>query len=168
MNVREFLRKVHLFANLSEKNLKRVERLCKTRSYRAGEHIVSQGGWGEGLFVITSGKVRIVKKTNDGTELEIATHGPGEFFGEFSVLDGAPRSADVVAAECYYRALAYVEGEDETTGRRILEAIVLLFPDTSWGKRADEQLEGMRLTEGAEEEAPASRPVPVDGSDAGD
>lgn len=95
----ETLKQVPLFSNLSDKNLKRVAKLCKRRTFAGDEAIVHQGDDGVGLFVITSGKVKIVKKTEEGGELDIATHGPGEFFGEFSVLDGAPRTASVIAVE---------------------------------------------------------------------
>ena len=60
---------------------------------------VGQGDEGVGLFIITSGKVEVRKKTDDGRELAIATHTTGEFIGEFSVLDGAKRTANVVALE---------------------------------------------------------------------
>jgi CRP-like cAMP-binding protein len=58
----------------------------------AGQVIARQGDVGSGLFIIASGSVRVVR---DGDT--IATLGPGEFFGELSVLDGQPRSAQVVA-----------------------------------------------------------------------
>lgn len=99
MEIRSTLRQVPLFENLSDRNLKRVEKLCKTRSFEAGDAIVQQGDDGVGLFVITSGKVRVVKRTEEGKDIDIATHGPGEFFGEFSVLDGAARTASVIAVE---------------------------------------------------------------------
>jgi CRP-like cAMP-binding protein len=63
-------------------------------SFPAGGVIARQGDVGSGLFIIASGSVRVVR---DGET--IATLGAGEFFGELSVLDGQPRSAQVVAAE---------------------------------------------------------------------
>jgi CRP-like cAMP-binding protein len=104
MKPEEFLKQVELFADLSHKNLGRVAKLVTERSYKAGETIVKQGSPGIGLFIITSGKVKIVKTTKDGKELEIATHVAGEFIGEMSVLDGALRTANVIAVEdteCY-------------------------------------------------------------------
>ena len=53
----------------------------------------------EGALQIVDGKVKIVKTNEQGERLELATHGPGEVIGEMSVLDGANRSADVVAIE---------------------------------------------------------------------
>jgi len=66
----------------------------------AGHVIARQGEIGTGFFVVVAGSVRVVR---DGTLL--ATLGPGEFFGELSVLDGRPRTA-MVAAESPTTCLA--------------------------------------------------------------
>ena len=99
MEITDFLSKVTLFANLNERNIKRLSRVCTVRSFDAGDFVVRQGDEGVGLFVLSSGTVKVRKTTDDGREIEIATHGPGEFVGEFSVLDGAKRTASVVAVE---------------------------------------------------------------------
>ena len=58
-----------------------------------GDHVIArQGEIGTGFFVIVAGAARVVR---DGTT--IATIGPGDFFGELSVLDGRPRTAQVIA-----------------------------------------------------------------------
>jgi CRP/FNR family transcriptional regulator, cyclic AMP receptor protein len=93
------LKNIPLFSNLTPKNLKRVANLCKIREFEEHDFIVRQGDDGVGLFIITSGMVQVRKTTDEGREIDIATHGPGEFFGEISVLDGAPRTASVVAIE---------------------------------------------------------------------
>ena len=49
--------------------------------------------------MIVSGSVQIIKKTAGGDEFEIAVTGPGDFIGEMSVLNGALRSASVIAVE---------------------------------------------------------------------
>jgi len=59
------------------------------------DHVIArQGEIGTGFFVIAAGSVRVVR---DGQR--IADLGPGDFFGELSVLDGRPRTAQVVASE---------------------------------------------------------------------
>ena len=61
----------------------------------AADHVIArQGEIGTGLFVVVDGAVRVVR---DGQEL--ARLGPGDFFGEMSVIDGLPRVAQVVAVE---------------------------------------------------------------------
>jgi CRP/FNR family cyclic AMP-dependent transcriptional regulator len=59
------------------------------------DHVIArQGEVGTGFFLVASGGVRVVR---DGRT--IARIGPGDFFGELSVLDGRPRVAQVIADE---------------------------------------------------------------------
>ena len=99
MDTIDSLRKVSLFSELDERGLKLLAKSVKKRTFEKGEYLVKQGDDGIGLFIIMSGKVKVTKKTGDGSEIDIATHGPGDFIGEFSVLDGAKRTASVSALE---------------------------------------------------------------------
>ena len=95
----KLLKQVDLFSGLSDKYITELAKICTKRSFKKDEFLVEQGEQGVGLFVIASGKVKIVKKPSSGEEFDLAVHGPGEFIGEMAVLDGAPRSASVVALE---------------------------------------------------------------------
>jgi CRP-like cAMP-binding protein len=75
--------------------------------FPAGHVIARQGEIGTGFFVVVAGSVRVVR---DGAVL--ATLGPGEFFGELSVLDGRPRNA-MVAAETAATCLAIASWDFE-------------------------------------------------------
>jgi len=97
MDNEELLKKVGLFSGLKKKALKSLAKFCVERSFKKGDILVKQGDSGLGLYIIVSGKVKIVKETADGEEMEVAVHGPADFFGEMSVLDDAPRSASVIA-----------------------------------------------------------------------
>ena len=88
----ESLRKVPIFSGLDKKELDMLGRLVKEQSYPAGTTIVQSGAGGHGLYIIKEGNVSIIQ--NGRT---VATMGPGQFFGEISVLDGGPRTADVRA-----------------------------------------------------------------------
>jgi CRP/FNR family transcriptional regulator, cyclic AMP receptor protein len=88
----ESLRRVPLFAGMDRKELELLAKLIKEQSYSAGATIVKSGAGGHGLYIIKEGRVSVVR---DGQT--IATLGPGQFFGEISVLDGGPRTADVRA-----------------------------------------------------------------------
>ena len=66
------------------------------RNYRSGETIFDEGQEGEALFVIQSGQVELIRSVDAGQRV-ISQHGPGEFFGEMSVLLGRPRMARAVA-----------------------------------------------------------------------
>ena len=99
MDKEELLRNVDLFSGLKKKAIQSLAEFCVERSFKKDEILVKQGDSGIGLYIIASGTVKIVKETADGGELEVAVHGSGEFFGEMTVLDNAPRSASVIAIE---------------------------------------------------------------------
>ena len=61
--------------------------------------IVHQGDPGDALHVVASGAVKIVLPSAEGDEAIIATLREGDFFGELALLDGAPRSASVIAVD---------------------------------------------------------------------
>jgi CRP-like cAMP-binding protein len=83
-----------LFVGLDADGLAAVSAVAIEVEFAPGRTIARQGEIGTGLFLISSGSVRVVR---DGQE--IARLHPGEFFGELSVLDGAPRNASVIADE---------------------------------------------------------------------
>src|SRR5258708_25722124 len=92
------LARVDLFSNLDKKELQALSSSCQERKYSAGTTLFSQGDTGVGLYVLTSGKVRIVQAHNpDRAEEEIATEGAGDVLGEMALLDDLPPSAPVIA-----------------------------------------------------------------------
>jgi len=84
---------VRLFAGFSKKALASLARDTDVVSFSAGQRIVEEGMLGEAMFVILSGEATVMKGKR-----RLGTIVPGDFFGEVAVLDGAPRSATVVAA----------------------------------------------------------------------
>jgi CRP/FNR family transcriptional regulator len=94
------LKHVDLFSSLEKKDLQALARNCQERKYSAGTTLVSQGDTGVGLYVLTSGKVRITQaKHPDKAELELGTEGAGGVLGEMALLDDLPRSATITAIE---------------------------------------------------------------------
>ena len=90
----EMLKKVPICSGLSEKELKSMVKLSRERRFESGDNIVRKGEEGVGFYLIIDGAVEIRSDGNTLSKL-----GPGQFFGEMSVLDRQPRSADVVAVE---------------------------------------------------------------------
>lgn len=88
----ESLRRVPIFSALDRRELEVLAKLIKEQRYTAGTTIVKAGAGGHGLYIIKEGNVSVVR---DGKN--VAAMGPGQFFGEISVLDGGPRTADVRA-----------------------------------------------------------------------
>ncbi len=90
----ELLATAPLFAGVDAAGIERIAERTAELEVPANRVIARQGEVGTGFFVVASGSVRVVR---DGETL--ATLGPGQFFGELSVLDGRPRNAQVIAAE---------------------------------------------------------------------
>ena len=88
----ELLGAMPLFEGLDADDLGGVADRTVEVDYGQGGVIVREGEIGTGFFVIVSGQVRVVR---DGET--VSTLGPGEFFGELSVLDHRPRNAQVAA-----------------------------------------------------------------------
>ena len=81
-----------IFSRLSESSLKSVLKSAVQKKSPAGTKIVEKGKGGVGFYLILEGTAEVIR---DGEKL--AEFGAGNFFGELSVIDGAPRTADVVA-----------------------------------------------------------------------
>lgn len=99
MNKEAILRTFPLFSHVNDKALKSIASLCTERSFEKDQVLMKQGDDGIGLYIIVSGSVLIKKHDPEGHFVEEATNRAGDFIGEFSVFDGAPRSATVVALE---------------------------------------------------------------------
>ena len=87
------LGQVPLFEGLSRHQLKQIAEHADEISFREKETIIEADKPGGTFFVIVEGEVKVMR----GGRV-IARAGPGEFFGEISLLDGGPRTASVVAA----------------------------------------------------------------------
>ncbi|MBI5543851.1 MAG: Crp/Fnr family transcriptional regulator [Deltaproteobacteria bacterium] len=99
MRHRELLKRVTIFADLDDAALVTLERIAVERQYPRESVIVSQEDRGDALFVVCSGKVKVVLYGRSGREVILSVFKPGDFFGEMSLLDNQPRSANVIALE---------------------------------------------------------------------
>src|SRR5687768_10797492 len=95
---REALHQVPLFAGLDEPLLNDLSRGLTAAEFPAGAQIIAQGEESAALYIVRSGKVRVVRPSN-GSEMVLAVFGTGDCFGELSLCDGLPRSASVIAVE---------------------------------------------------------------------
>ncbi len=84
---------VPIFSELSKKELRAIAEATRGVTRREGDVLAREGDPGVGFFLILEGKAKVTVGGRQRTSL-----GPGDFFGEISLLDAGPRSATVVAA----------------------------------------------------------------------
>jgi CRP/FNR family cyclic AMP-dependent transcriptional regulator len=93
----DMLRKVPIFASLSDQELEVLDDSVGKRTFAKGMIIFHKDSPGRSLYIIESGKVRIFILSESGQEISVRIYGCGDVFGELSMLDGLPRSAGAVA-----------------------------------------------------------------------
>jgi CRP-like cAMP-binding protein len=88
---------IPLFSKLSPEELTALTLLLKAKKFAESEPIVYLGDDGSEFFIVQHGKVGVSHPDESGKEVTLAELGPGNFFGEISLLDGGPRTANVRA-----------------------------------------------------------------------
>ena len=99
-----------------------LQSLLRRRRYRRGEVVFHQGDPGDTLHIVRRGYLKVVVPSEAGGEGVLAVVGPGALFGEITLLDGAPRSATVVALE---------DVETATLGRAAFRDLLRRSPDVA-------------------------------------
>jgi CRP/FNR family cyclic AMP-dependent transcriptional regulator len=135
------LMQVPLFRSLRIEDSRHIAALLQKYTLRKGDVLFRNGEEGHSLYMITSGKIKIVRQSKDGDEMILAVLSAGDFCGEMALLDGMTRSADAVAVEETHvyglnrkDFLAYVMN-NETAVKGILAALSKRL------RRADDFLE---------------------------
>jgi len=93
------LRQVPLFESLDEEAAKELSGLLETLDCEAPKVLFRAGDAGDAMYIIERGKVRISVEATDGRELTLTELGQGDFFGELTLLDRQPRSANATVSE---------------------------------------------------------------------
>ena len=93
------LREVPLFSEMDEQEVAGIRSIMQEMKFRPGQVIIREGETGGLFYVITEGHAEIVIHDADGAELLLHEAGPGDFFGELSMLTNQPRAARVRAVD---------------------------------------------------------------------
>jgi CRP-like cAMP-binding protein len=142
----EELRRVPLFGGLSDRQLRKLARDFRPRTFRPGTSVVRQGEMsGVGFFIVTAGEARV----SVGDE-EIATLGPGDHFGELGLVSERERTATVTAGD----GLACMEIPVWHFRRFVKDN-----PDVAW--KLLQHLAGLVADAEARRERPGSAPAPA-------
>jgi len=93
------LRTVPLFASFPEEQLRTLATVVSRRSATRGSIIIAAGDPTDSLYIILSGRFKVMMSDAEGKEVILSILTGGEFFGEMGLIDDEPRSASVVAIE---------------------------------------------------------------------
>jgi len=99
MERRELLRRIHLFADLTDSEGDTILELMHEKTVVKGTMVFHQNDHGGGLYLLLAGSVKIWRTGRDGRDVTIAVLHEGNFFGEMSLIDEQPRSASASAMQ---------------------------------------------------------------------
>ena len=91
------IRKAPLFSGLDSSAADSLRTSMNLVKLRKGQSLFKEGDDGDHLYVVSSGKVKLVTKSVDGRENLLMILGPGDMFGELSLFDSGPRTATAIA-----------------------------------------------------------------------
>ena len=101
------LKAVPLFTSFPEDQLRMLTTMVTRRSAARSTTIMAGGDATDSLYIVLSGRLKVMMSDSDGKEVILSILGPGEFFGEMGLIDDEPRSASVVTIEpCELLAIA--------------------------------------------------------------
>jgi CRP/FNR family transcriptional regulator, cyclic AMP receptor protein len=98
-DVTAILGQTDLLRSVSSSDLEAVAAASRLRSFRRGQVVFTRDDPGDTVIVVISGRVKVVIRSADGGELTLTIIQPGGVFGELSIADGGPRSADAETLE---------------------------------------------------------------------
>ena len=93
----DLIRRVPLFSLLSNEQAQGIADNVVKRRYRRGEILVEQGGKSNALFILLTGRARVLTSGSRGREVILAVLSSGDYVGEMSLIDNEPHSATVRA-----------------------------------------------------------------------
>lgn len=143
----ELLKRVPLFEGLTDDEMRGLSQVAMLRVFPKERVVIMAEEEGDSLFVINSGKVKVSIVSEDGREVILTILGEGNFFGEMSLLDGNPRSANVTTME--ETELLMVRRADflrfiQTTPQVAIKLLSVLAQRL---RKTDRKIEGLALSD---------------------
>jgi len=141
----DLLRKVPLFEGLGDDDLEAIGNVTIPRSFDRDQVIILAEEEGDALFIISQGEVKVSIVSEDGREVILSMLGDGAVFGELALLDGKPRSANVVATRDTQLYMVRRADFLQLLYRVPQIAVALLAELASRLRRTDRKIEGLAL-----------------------
>jgi CRP/FNR family transcriptional regulator, cyclic AMP receptor protein len=95
----ETIKHVSLFSQLSDNELESISKISHANTFGKGHVVCQEGEEGDALYIIMKGKVKVCLYDENGREYILDVIGEGGFFGEMSLIDELPRSANVITLD---------------------------------------------------------------------
>jgi uncharacterized membrane protein len=152
----ELLADVPLFALLDEQERALLAERVDMVEFKEGTDIFGVGDPGDSMYIVTSGDVQLTVKTKTGEEMFLEHPGPGDFFGEISLLDEGPRTA-TAHAKSHVKAIEIDRGDLDELFRLKPAAAMDLLAATGRRLRATSALLRNAATRNAYEEVADNR-----------
>ena len=125
--ISDFLKNVNIFSESSDDDLDKFDKLFTLREYPKGSMIILEEEYGDVVFLVKKGTIKITRVNDEGKEVILALMGKYDIVGEMSVVEGEARSANVLAQEdCELYA---IRSEDFLNILSILDTVSLDVPD---------------------------------------
>jgi CRP/FNR family transcriptional regulator len=123
------LKKIPLFGVLNDEELSKLQELIVNRRFSKNQIVLLEEDTPKYLYIIYSGKVKVIKTNIDGKEQILAIHKKGDFFGEMSLLDKKTSPASVIAIEDSYIGLLFQNDFENyfLTDQRLLKQIISIL-----------------------------------------
>ena len=145
MSATDVLKRVPLFADLSEADLTRFGEVTREREYPKNSVILFEDDPGDALYIVSTGQVKVVLIGEDGREVILSVLGDGDFFGEMSLIDDEPRSAHVIAMRDSHLLVLRRDDFQLQLEQHPKVALELLRVLVQRLRRADEKIGGLVL-----------------------
>ena len=141
------LNNIPIFIDLDEDETKDVSESCTPRNYPKNSMIILEEEFGDIVFIIIKGTVKITRVNDEGKEVILSLLGPGEIFGEMAIIDGEARSANALAQEnC--ELIAIQRSEFLRLLRRNFKISFALMGELAKRlRKSDQQIEALSLSD---------------------
>jgi len=142
-----YIQDITIFSDLEDSEIKKVSDFCTSRTYPKNSMIILEEEYGDTVFAICEGTVKITRVNDEGKEVILALLGPGEIFGEMAIIDGESRSANALAQEnCIL--LAFPQNEFLKMLKSYFKVSFSLMSELARRlRKSDQQIEALSLSD---------------------
>jgi len=145
--ISEFLKNINIFNDLSDTGLKNIEDSFVLRKYPKGSMIILEEEYGDIVFIVKKGTIKITRVNDEGKEVILSLMGVYDIVGELSIIDGEARSANVLAQESC--ELYAITREDflEILKNNFEVSLALMGELASRIRKSDQHIEALSLSD---------------------